>query len=304
MITRMFRFFASGRYDRALALGKTLCQQTLPPKELSFAILLAALCDFFRGKVPQRLEDQEWMNQAIEKLRSINQDPNEFLTILLAFEGSKLFLSNPEEGLTMLDGARKAAQHPAELAAVHFFLAIFELNRSENFEEVLPLLIQVRNGLEGNQEFSLYSFIRFWNETMLAHVSNQLGRFKDSEILSRQVLLHCRNLGFEPLIENLYLILSFTHQGLKNKEQMGYYLEQNIDFWEKKKNPYKKGLALVMAGTLFLQMEDREKGLGYFQQRKAMGDPVESHWVMVQSALEEAGLGEQVKNWEWEENKA
>jgi len=295
----MFRFFASGRYDRALALGKTLCEQTIPGKELSFAILLAALSDFFRGMVPQRAEDQEWMNQAIEKLRTINQDPNEFLTILLAFEGSKLFLSDPEKGLAMLDGARKGAQHPAELAAVHFFLAIFELNRSENFEEVLPLLMQVRSGLEGNQEYSLYSFIRFWNETMLAHVSNQVGRFQDSEILSRQILLHCRNLGFEPLIENLYLILAFSHQGLKNKDQMGYYLDQNIDFWEKKKNPYKKGLAMVMAGTLFLQMEDQEKGLDYFQKRKAMDLPIESHWVMIQSALEEAGLEAQAKEWDW-----
>ncbi len=299
MVNRLFRYFTSARFPKALELGKTLSEQTLPPRELSFVIFTGALSELFQGRDPQVEPANNWMSTAIGKLQEQKAPPNDFLVLLMAYEGSKLFVSHPEEGLAMLNQAQNLASNPAQSAGVLFFRGIFEMNRTEDYQAALVLLLQARKGLEKNQEFSLFSFLRYWNETMIAHLSNQLGSFKDSDTLSRQILLHCRNLGFEPLLENCYLNLAFSNQGLENVEQTLYYLNKNLQYWEKRKNPYKQGLALVMSAVLMLQMDQKEKGLDFIKQRKEMDYAVESHWAMIERALTDSGLEEEAKSWVW-----
>jgi len=218
MINRLFKYFASGRYDRALKLAETMVAQTLTQREMSFVIFTADLSIFFQGGGVT--EPFMWIGDALKNLYEKQPEPNEFLTLLMAFEASKLFESNSQQAVTMLERAKASAKSPTEGAAVVFFIALFEMNRTEDYEKVLPLFLQARSGLEGNNEYSMYTFIRFWNEAMLAHVSNQMGQYKQSETLCRQILLHCRNLGLLPLMENIYMTMAFAFQGQGKKNPM------------------------------------------------------------------------------------
>jgi len=301
LINRLFRYFASGRYDRALKLAETLCQQTLTNREMSFVILTADLADFFQGG--NQNNSRSWIADALQALYEKKPEPNEFLVLLMAFEGSKLFQSDPERGMTMLEQAKTGVRTPTEAASVLFFIALFEMNLKGNYDEVLQKLLQVRSGMEGNQEYSLFTFIRFWNEVMIGHVSNQMGQFKESDIISRQALLHCNNLSLYPLMENIYMNLAFSQQGLEDAEKTEYYLLKNIQYWEEKSNPYKLGLALVMAFILLLQLGEKDKALAYLKRRKDMNYTVESQWHLIRAAMADAEMDDLLVQWEWKEEE-
>lgn len=297
MVEKVFLYFAQARFDRCLKMARTLSTQRMSHREKSFLLLTASLAELFKGSSSLDESIQEWMSPAMNELLEDNPQANPFLTLMMAFEGSKLFLSSPEEGLLMLEQAQAGARSEAEAGGVLFFRAIFEMNRKENYQEVFAMLLQARKFLAGNQEFSLFSFIRYWNEIMIGHVSNQMNEFKECAILTRQVLLHCQSLGFKALLENCYFNLAFAHQGQKNLDETQHYLEQNLKFWEHKNNPVKQGLALVMAGVLLLQLGEEKIALEYFDKRKTMGLPMENHWGMIRSALESSGNQKQADQW-------
>lgn len=280
MINRLFRYLASARYTKALELAKTLSTQNFSPKEKSFILLSASMADLFQGKTLTG-EDPAWRGEVLQKMQETNQEPNEFLTLLMGLEGSKLFQAAPEDGQLMLDQAKTLARTQAELGGVIFFQGVYILNKDQNYGEALSLMMQARKMLEGNQEYSLYSLIRFWNESMMAHCSNQLGNFSDCDTLSRQILLQCKNLGLEALLENCFFNLAFAAQGKEEKEKAEDYLKQNLDFWKAKKNIHKEGLALTMASVVMSQMGDNKKSREYKEAWKKLDYPNPTQEAMI-----------------------
>lgn len=286
MINRLFRYLASARYPKALQLARTLSEQNYSPRELSFILLSASMADLFQGSTLEG-EDPTWRAEVLQRFQEQHQEPNEFLTLLMGMEGSKLFQAAPEDGLHMLGQAASLCRSQAEKGGVLFFQAVYTLNKDQEYQKALEWMMQARKLLEGNQEYSLYSLIRFWNETMMAHCSNQLGNFKDSDTLSRQVLLQCRNLGLDALLENCFFNLAFAAQGMGEQEKAEEYLKQNLDFWRTKKNTHKEGLALTMASVVMGQMGDSKKSGVYKNDWEALNYPHPGQKAMMQASVEE-----------------